>query len=259
MDTYSMREGHAVPGVVTGKPISLSGSRGRLEATGRGVMISSREAAKHLKLHLNGATASVQGFGNVGSVSAKLLHDLGVKFVYVSDVNGAIHDPDGIDIHELIAYVEKKKTVVGFPGVKKVKPEDVLFADVDILIPAALENQITDKNARKVKCKILAEGANGPTTPEADAILEKKGVLVIPDILCNAGGVTVSYFEWVQNRIGYFWMEEEVNRRLEEKMVSAFDDVLKMSLEHRVSMRIAAFMVAITRVLEVIQLRGIYA
>jgi len=259
MDTYSMREGHSVPGVVTGKPINLGGSRGRVEATGRGVMISTREAAKHLKLHLNGATASVQGFGNVGSVSAKLLHDLGVKFVYISDVNGAIHDSDGIDVHELIAYVEKNKTVVGFPGVKKVKPDDVLFADVDILIPAALENQITDRNARKINCKILAEGANGPTTPEADVILEKKGVLVIPDILCNAGGVTVSYFEWVQNRIGYFWSEEEVNRRLEEKMVAAFNDVLTMSLQHKVSMRIAAFMLAITRVLEVVQLRGIYA
>ncbi len=259
MDTYSMREGHAVPGVVTGKPINLGGSHGRLEATGRGVMISTREAAKHLKLHLNGATAAVQGFGNVGSVSAKLLHDLGVKFIYVSDVNGAIHDPDGIDIHGLIKYVEKKKTIVGFPRVKKAKPDDVLYANVDILIPAALENQITDRNARKVNCRILAEGANGPTTPEADAILDKKGVLVIPDILCNAGGVTVSYFEWVQNRIGYFWLEEEVNRRLEEKMVAAFNDVLKMSLEHKVSMRIAAFMVAITRVLEVVQLRGIYA
>lgn len=259
MDTFSMREGHSVPGVVTGKPINLSGSRGRAEATGRGVMISTREAAKHLKLHLNGATAAVQGFGNVGSVSAKLLHDLGVKFVYVSDVNGAIHNPDGIDVHELTAYVEKKKTVVGFPGVKKVKPDDVLFADVDILIPAALENQITDRNARKVNCRILAEGANGPTTPEADVILEKKGILVIPDILCNAGGVTVSYFEWVQNRIGYFWSEEEVNRRLEEKMVAAFGDVLEMSLQHKVSMRIAAFMLAITRVLEVVQLRGIYA
>ncbi len=259
MDTFSMREGHSVPGVVTGKPINLSGSRGRAEATGRGVMISTRQAAKHLKLHLNGATAAVQGFGNVGSVTAKLLHDLGVKFVYISDVNGAIHDSDGIDVHKLIAYVEKKKTVVGFPGVKKAKPDDVLFADVDILIPAALENQITDRNARKVNCRILAEGANGPTTPEADVILEKKGILVIPDILCNAGGVTVSYFEWVQNRIGYFWSEEEVNRRLEEKMVAAFGDVLEMSLQHKASMRIAAFMLAISRVLEVVQLRGIYA
>lgn len=259
MDTFSMREGHSEPGVVTGKPINLGGSRGRLEATGRGVMITTREALKHLKLSLDGATASVQGFGNVGSVSARLLHDLGVKFLYVSDVKGAVYNADGIDINELITYVGKKKTIVGYPNATKAKPEDVLFADVDILIPAALENQITDRNARNVKCKIMAEGANGPTTPEADAILEKKGVLVIPDILCNAGGVTVSYFEWVQNRIGYFWSEEEVNRRLEEKMVAAFNDVLDMSLQHKVSMRIAAFMLAITRVLEVVQLRGIYA
>ncbi len=258
MDTFSMREGHSVPGVVTGKPISLGGSRGRAEATGRGVMITTREAAKHLNLYLSGATASVQGFGNVGSVSAKLLHELGVKFVYVSDVNGALYNPDGIDIPKLIEYVGKKKSIVGFPGCKKAKPEDVLFADVDILIPAALENQITHKNARKIKCKILAEGANGPTTPEADAILDKKGILVIPDILCNAGGVTVSYFEWVQNRIGYFWSEEEVNRRLEEKMVAAFNDVMKVAEEHKVSMRIAAFMLAITRVAEVVRLRGIY-
>jgi glutamate dehydrogenase (NAD(P)+) len=259
MDTYSMREGHSVSGVVTGKPINLGGSRGRVEATGRGVMITTREAAKHLKLDLNGATASVQGFGNVGSVSAKLLHDLGVKFLYVSDVNGAIHHPDGIDLHELLKYAEKKKTIVGFPKAKKVKSQDVLFADVDLVIPAALENQLTERNARNVRCKILAEGANGPTTPEADAILDRKGVFVIPDILCNAGGVTVSYFEWVQNRIGYFWNEEEVNRRLEEKMVAAFNDVLEVSLRHKVSLRIAAYMLAITRVQEVVQLRGIYA
>jgi glutamate dehydrogenase/leucine dehydrogenase len=186
------------------------------------------------------------------------LHDLGVKFLYVSDVHGALHNPDGIDINTLADYAGKKKTIVGFPGARKAGSGDVLYADVDILIPAALENQITDRNARQIKCKILAEGANGPTTPEADAILEKNGVFVIPDILCNAGGVTVSYFEWVQNRIGYFWSEEEVNRRLEEKMVAAFGDVLKVSLEHKVTMRIAAFMLAITRVLEVVQLRGIY-
>jgi glutamate dehydrogenase (NAD(P)+) len=259
MDTYSMREGYSVPGVVTGKPVNLGGSRGRVEATGRGVMITTREAARHLKLGLNGATASVQGFGNVGSVSAKLLHDLGVRFLYVSDVNGAIHDPDGIDMHELVAYANRKKTIIGFPKAKTVNPHDVLFADVDILIPAALENQLTEHNARNVRCKMLSEGANGPTTPEADAILDKKGVFVIPDILCNAGGVTVSYFEWVQNRIGYFWSEDEVNRRLEEKMVAAFNDVLEVALMNKVSLRIAAFMLAITRVLEVVQLRGIYA
>ncbi len=259
MDTYSMREGHSVPGVVTGKPISLGGSLGRVEATGRGVMLNTREAARHIGLSLKGATASVQGFGNVGSVTARLLHELGVKFLYVSDVNGALHNPNGIGIPDLVTYVEKEGTVVGFPGARKARPENVLYAEVDIMIPAALENQITDKNAHKINCRILAEGANGPTTPEADAILDKKGVLVIPDILCNAGGVTVSYFEWVQDRIGYFWLEEEVNRRLEEKLVAAFNDVLVVSLEHKVNMRIAAFMLAITRLLEVVQLRGIYA
>lgn len=259
MDTYAMRENRSIPGVVTGKPIAIGGSLGRNEATGRGVMFSVRSAAKYLKMDLSSSTASVQGFGNVGSISAKLLHELGVKFKYVSDVTGAIYDPKGIDIPKLITYVEKKKTIIGFPGTKKVKPEDVLFADVDILIPAALENQITDKNAKRVKAKLVAEGANGPVTPEADAILEKKNIMVIPDILCNAGGVTVSYFEWVQNRIGYFWTEEEVNRRLEEKMVMAFNDVLSMALENKTSLRIGAFMLAITRVVDIVKLRGIYS
>ncbi|MEW6412288.1 MAG: Glu/Leu/Phe/Val dehydrogenase [Candidatus Zixiibacteriota bacterium] len=259
MDTYSMRENHSVPASVTGKPTVLGGSLGRTEATGRGVMLTTREAAKHLKLDLSRATASVQGFGNVGSISAKLLHEHGVKFLYVSDVTGAIHNPDGIDIPEMIAYAAKKRSILGFPGTKKIDPAEVLSAKVDILIPAALENQITAANAQKVNARIVAEGANGPVTPEADAILEKKKIMVIPDILCNAGGVTVSYFEWVQNRIGYSWTEEEVNRRLEEKMVAAFKDVLTISLEHKTSLRIAAFMLAITRVAEVIQLRGIYA
>lgn len=258
MDTYSMREGYSVPGVVTGKPTVLSGSAGRVEATGRGVMITTREAARHLNINLKNATAAVQGFGNVGSVSARLLHQLGVTFTHVSDVTGAIHCPSGIDIEGLAQHVQKKHSVLGFKGCRPVDPNDVLTAKVDILVPAALENQITPKNARKIKCRILSEGANGPTTPEADAILEKQGVLVVPDVLCNAGGVTVSYFEWVQNRIGYFWSEEEVNRRLEEKMVAAFSDVVKVAQEHHVSLRIAAFMLAIRRVVEVVQLRGIY-
>ncbi|UCG62690.1 MAG: Glu/Leu/Phe/Val dehydrogenase [Candidatus Zixiibacteriota bacterium] len=259
MDTYSMKENRSIPGVVTGKPIILGGSLGRSEATGRGVMLTTREACKYLKLDLSSATASVQGFGNVGSISAKLLHELGVKFLYVSDVNGAIYNPRGIDIPKLLKHVEKQKTIVGFPGSKKVDPEDVLHARVDILIPAALENQITADNAARVRCKLIAEGANGPVTPEADKILEKNKILVVPDILCNAGGVTVSYFEWVQNRIGYFWTEEEVNRRLEEKMVAAFKDVLDMSLNNKVSLRIGAFMLAIARVVDVVQLRGIYS
>ena len=259
MDTYSMKDSRVIPGVVTGKPVTLGGSRGRPEATGRGVMISTREAAGHLGLDLSNATASVQGFGNVGSVSALSLHELGVKFTHVSDVTGAIYGPEGIDIHALLEHVKKTKSVLGFPGVKQVRPKEILYAKVDILIPAALENQITEANANRVRCKIIAEGANGPTTPEADRILQKNGVMVIPDILCNAGGVTVSYFEWVQNRVGYFWTEEEVNRRLEEKMVAAFHDVLKMALDNRTSMRIGAFMVAITRVIDVVQMRGIYS
>ncbi len=259
MDTYSMKDSRVIPGVVTGKPVTLGGSRGRPEATGRGVMISTREAAGHLGLDLSNSTASVQGFGNVGSVSALLLHELGVKFTHISDVTGAIYDPEGIDVQALAQHVKKTKSVVGFPDVKQIRPKDILYAKVDILIPAALENQITQANAHRVRCRIIAEGANGPTTPEADRILQRNGVMVIPDILCNAGGVTVSYFEWVQNRVGYFWTEEEVNRRLEEKMVAAFHDVLKMALDNRTSMRIGAFMVAITRVIDVVQMRGIYS
>lgn len=259
MDTVSMREAHAVPGVVTGKPLVLGGSLGRVEATGRGVMITVREAAKRIGLKLKGATATVEGFGNVGSISAKLLHQLGVIFTHVSDVSGAIHNPKGIDIPELLKYVELKKKVAGFPGAKKCEADDVLFADVDIVIPAALENRITEEKAKHIKCKIIAEGANGPTTPEADVILDKKKILIIPDILCNAGGVTVSYFEWVQNRIGYFWSEEEVNSRLEEKLNMSFLDVWKMKEQYNTSMRIAAYMLALKRVTEVVSLRGIYS
>lgn len=259
MDTYGMRENRSIPGVVTGKPVSLGGSLGRVEATGRGVMLCTREAARHLRLDLSKATGAVQGFGNVGSISAKLLEELGVTFTHISDVKGALYNPKGIDIQELIKYAKVNKSIVGFPGAKKTKPDSILFADVDILVPAALENQITETNADKIRCRILAEGANGPTTPEADKILKKNKVFVVPDILCNAGGVTVSYFEWVQNRIGYFWTEDEVNRRLEEKMVAAFYDVLKVSLGASAPMRIGAFMLAITRVLDVVKLRGIYS
>ncbi len=259
MDTVSMREAHAVPGVVTGKPLVLGGSLGRVEATGRGVMITVREAAKRIGLKLKGATATVEGFGNVGSISAKLLHQLGVVFTHVSDVKGAIHNPRGIDIPALLKFVEQKRTVVGFPGAKKCGPDDILFAAVDIVIPAALENRITEEKAKHIKCKIIAEGANGPTTPEADAILDKRKILIIPDILCNAGGVTVSYFEWVQNRIGYFWSEEEVNSRLEEKMDMAFRDVWAMKEQYRTTLRIAAYILSIKRVMEVVSLRGIYS
>ncbi len=259
MDTYSMHARHTVRSVVTGKPIEMGGSLGRKEATGRGVLITAREAAKFLHMHLSECRVVIQGFGNVGSISAKLFYDEGSKIIAVSDVNGGIYNPKGLEIPKLIEYSEKHKTVVGFPQTKAITNEKVLELECDILIPAALENQITRSNAHKIKTKILAEGANGPTTPEADKILDKKKVFIIPDILCNAGGVTVSYFEWVQDRMGYFWTEEEVNERLEKIMTKAFQDVLEMSLRNKVNMRIAAFMVAIKRVVDVIKLRGIYA
>lgn len=259
MDTYSMHARHTVRSVVTGKPIEMGGSLGRKEATGRGVLITVKEAAKHLNMHLSGSSVVIQGFGNVGSMAAKLFNEEGSMIVAVSDVYGGIYNPKGLDIPKLLQYAEKKKTVVGFPKSRPINNQKLLELECDILIPAALENQITRSNAHHIKAKILAEGANGPTTPEADKILDKKKVFVIPDILCNAGGVTVSYFEWVQDRMGYFWTEEEVNERLENIMTKAFGDVLEMSLRHKVNMRIAAFMVAIKRVVDVIKLRGIYA
>ncbi len=259
MDTYSMHAQHTVTSVVTGKPLIIGGSRGRREATGVGVVITIREALKHLKMDPKNVSAAVQGFGNVGSVTAQHLHSLGVKVTHVCDVFGGLYNPKGIDIEALIKYVGKNKKVVGFHGAEPFDAQKILYAKVDILVPAALENQITGKNAARVKAKIIAEGANGPVTPEADVILEKNNVFVIPDILCNAGGVTVSYFEWVQDRIGYFWTETEVNEKLERIMTEAFTDVLKVALENRVHLRLAAFMVAIQRVVEVVQLRGIYA
>ena len=259
MDTYSMHARHTVRSVVTGKPIEMGGSLGRKEATGRGILITVKEAAGHLHMHLSGSSVVIQGFGNVGSMAAKFFNEEGSKVIAVSDVKGGIHNPKGLDIPKLLEYVEKNKTVVGFPKAHPINNQKLLELECDILIPAALENQITKENAHRIKTKILAEGANGPTTPEADRILDKKKVFIIPDILCNAGGVTVSYFEWVQDRMGYFWTEEEVNERLDNIMTKAFQDVLEMALRHKVNMRVAAFMVAIKRVVDVIKLRGIYA
>jgi glutamate dehydrogenase (NAD(P)+) len=258
VDTYSMHERRTEYAVVTGKPLEVGGSQGRREATGRGVLFCLREACKHLKISLSGSRVAVQGFGNVGSVSADLMAKDGAKIVAVSDVSGAIHNPDGLDIPALLAYVKDRRGVAGFPGGQPLG-SSIIEYDCDILVPAALENQITPENAGKVKARIIAEGANGPTTPDADKILESKSVFVIPDILCNSGGVTVSYFEWVQNRMGFYWTEAEVNTRLEQYMVQASRDVLAKSIEHRVNMRVAAFMVAIERVVKVIMLRGVYA
>lgn len=259
MDTYSMHVGHTATAVVTGKPIELGGSLGRREATGRGVMIVTREAAKHLGLKIKGATVAVQGFGNVGSVSADLLAKEGAKIVAVTDWKGGLYNKAGLDIPKLIEHVKQHKTVDGFPGAEPLDNEDLFGLDVDVLIPAALENQITMETAPKIRAKILTEGANGPTTPDAHRYLHEKGVFVIPDILANSGGVTVSYFEWVQDRYGYFWSEQQVNERLEAKMVEAFDDVLANSLKHKVDMRTGAYIVAISRVATVTKMRGMYA
>ena len=259
MDTYSMHQRRTVTSIVTGKPVEIGGSRGRVEATGRGVMIAAREAGKVHGIPLEGARAVVQGFGNVGSISAKMLHAQGARIVGVSDVYGAIANPAGLDVPALLEHVGRTRSVTGFPGAAAIDPASLLALECEVLVPAALENQITAANAGDVKARIVVEGANGPTTAAADRILESRGVVVVPDILANGGGVTVSYFEWVQDRMGFFWRESEVNERLEDIMVHAFDDVASMAAAHGVSYRIAAYMVAIQRVARDLETRGLYA
>ncbi len=259
MDTYSMHVGHTTTAVVTGKPVEMGGSLGRREATGRGCMIVAKEALAHLGLPIVGTTVAIQGFGNVGSVAADLLQKEGCKIVAIGDRSASFYDPDGIDVDEAAQYVKKNKTLNGYAPAQQITSADLLTLDVDVLLPAAMENVITRKNAANVKARIVCEGANGPTTPAADEILEQNGVFVIPDILANAGGVTVSYFEWVQDRGGYFWTEQVVNERLTEIMVNSFKDVLALATEHTVNMRTAAYMLAISRVANVHRLRGIYA
>jgi len=259
MDTYSMHVGHTMTSVVTGKPVELGGSLGRREATGRGVMIVTREAAKHVGFDMKGATVAVQGFGNVGSISAELLAEIGAKIVAVTDWKGGVYNAKGLDIPKLIAHVQQRKTVDGFPGGEALAQAELFKLDVDVLIPAALENQITVDNAPLVKAKIVIEGANGPTTPEAHRHLHERGVVVVPDILANSAGVTTSYFEWVQDRYGYFWTEKEVNERLEAKICEAFNAVLQTTLKYKVDMRTAAYIVAISRVATVTRMRGMYA
>ena len=259
MDTYSMHVGHTSTAVVTGKPVEMGGSLGRREATGRGVMIVTREAAKHLGFDIKGATVAVQGFGNVGSVSADLLSKIGAKIVAVTDWKGGVFNQNGLDIGKMVDYAKQHKTIEGFSGGEPLENDQLFGLDVDVLVPAAIENQITMENAPIIKAKVVAEGANGPTTPEAHKHLHERGVFVIPDILANAGGVTTSYFEWVQDRHGYFWPEDEVNKRLEAKMCEAFDDVLKTSVKYKTDMRTAAYIVAINRVATVTKMRGMYA
>ena len=258
MDTYSMHVGYTVPGVVTGKPISLGGSEGRNEATARGTVFCVIEAARHLKIDLKAATVVVQGFGNAGSIAARLMADEGAKVLAVSDSTGGIHSPAGLDINRVIAWKAEHGTVVGFPGAQAVSNAQILEIECDVLIPAALENQITASNAERIHAKIVAEAANGPTTPEADEILYRRGIFLIPDILCNAGGVTVSYFEWVQDLNRDHWSEKVVNEKLHEIMTKAFGETLTISLREGVHMRLAAYLLAVQRVADATAMRGLY-
>jgi len=257
-DTYSEAQGYATPEVVTGKPIAVGGSLGRREATSRGTVISVREAAKRLKIPLKGATVAIQGYGNVGYHAAVLMAEYESKIVAVSDSGGGIYNPDGFAPKAVRAHKNETGSVTGYPGTKSITNEELLELDVDILIPAALENQILAHNAPNIKAKIIGEGANGPTTPEADEILYKNGVFVVPDILANAGGVTVSYMEWVQNLTRESWSEKEVNSKLEERMVAAFDEVYAIHQKEKVHMRTAAYIVALSRISEAIKARGIF-
>ncbi len=259
MDTYSMHKQHTVTAVVTGKPVEMGGSLGRREATGRGCMIVTKEALRHLGMPIQGTTVGIQGFGNVGSVAAQLLVKEGCKIIAVSDRTGGVYNAKGLDVESAIAYVKQHKSLEGFKGGEAMTNDELLTMSVDVLVPAALENVITSKNATKVQARVICEGANGPTTAAADSILDEKGIFVIPDILANAGGVTVSYFEWVQDRGGYFWPEDVVNDRLREIMTRSFADVLQLSKQHKVNMRTAAYMLSISRVATVHKLRGIYA
>lgn len=259
MDTYSMHARHTVTAVVTGKPIDLSGSQGRREATGRGLLFVIDEAVKKLGLKAENTRVVVQGSGNVGGTAARLMYETGYKIVALSDIHGGIYNPKGIAVPDAMAYLAKHKTFEKYPNAEPVSNHELLEIDCEVLLPAATENQITSHNANKIKCKILAEGANGPTTAAADDILESKGVFVIPDILANAGGVTCSYFEWVQDRMGYFWKEDMVNERLKDIMVASFHDVVKYAENHSVNNRIAAYMLAIDRVAYITRVRGIYA
>ena len=259
MDTFSMKKGYVEPGVVTGKPIALGGSGGRLEATGRGLLFITRETLKRVGRDLADSKIAIQGFGNVGSNAAKLLHAAGASVVAVSDVSGAIYDPRGLDMPRVQAYYRETGQLRGFPGTQLLDNQQLLRLPVDVLLPAAMEGQINADNAAEIQARIIVEGANGPTTPDADPILSRRGVLLVPDILANAGGVVVSYFEWVQDRYGYFWREAEVNERLEEKMVAAFDAVWATKEKYEVDARTGAYILAVDRIIEARSLRGLYA
>ena len=259
MDTYSQHKGRAVPEIVTGKPVAIGGTLGRREATGRGVVYMIMEAAKHLGIDLSSCTAVVQGFGNVGSIAARELANIGVKVIGVSDRTGGFYDPKGLPVERLLELADKNRSLEGCPYGEKITNQELLELKCDILVPAAMEMQITKDNVARLQCRILAEGANGPTTLEADAALRERNVFVIPDILANAGGVVVSYFEWVQDLQNFFWTEDEVNKKLRDILVKAFHQVLNMSQKHQVDMRLAALMIGIERVARAMLWRGLYA
>jgi glutamate dehydrogenase (NAD(P)+) len=254
----SMHQGYSVPGVVTGKPIAIGGSEGRQDATGRGLFFCVQEAAKSIKLDIRGARVALQGFGNVGEAAARFLAEAGAQVIAIGDSEGTIYRADGIDLSLARRQRQETGSIVGTPRTERINRHDLFEVDCDILVPAAIEGQITARNADRIRAKLIAEGANGPTTPEADMILRERGVTIIPDILCNAGGVTVSYFEWVQDREAFFWTLEEINARLRRIMTRAFDDTFRMSREHEVDLRTAAYMLAVGRVAEATLTRGIY-
>src|SRR6266567_1746407 len=258
MDTYSMHRGYSVTGVVTGKPVSIGGSEGRQEATGRGVVYTVQEAAKVIDLDLHGARVVVQGFGNAGDAAARFIGELGAKVIAVSDSRGGVFNGDGLDLALVTRHKQETGSVTGAPRTRAISNEELFELDCDILIPAALEGVISERNAPRIRARIIAEAANGPTNPEADHILRERGVMVIPDILCNAGGVTVSYFEWVQDREEFFWSIDEINARLRRVMVRAFEDVHRTSVEHDIDLRMAAYMLSVSRVAEATLTRGFY-
>jgi glutamate dehydrogenase (NAD(P)+) len=259
MDTYSMHARHTVTAIVTGKPIEIGGSRGRREATGRGLLFVCDEACKQFNLNINDTRVVIQGAGNVGGTAALLMHQEGYKVIAIADITGSLYKPAGLDVPAVLAYLKENKTVEGYKDAEHISTGELLELECEILMPAATENQITSQNADRIKCRILAEGANGPTTADADEVIADKNIFVIPDILANAGGVTVSYFEWVQDRMGFFWNEQTVNTRLHEIMVSSFNDVVGFAEKYKVNTRLAAYMLAIDRVAYDTRLRGIYA
>jgi len=258
MDTYSMHSGYSVPAVITGKPLAIGGSEGRLEATARGVQVVTREAMLKLGMQPDACSVVIQGFGNVGSISARLLHELGCKVVGLSDISGGVYNPNGINVHRALRYSNEHGSLEGLPDTEAVTNAELLELPCDVLIPAALENQLTGRNASRVKACLIVEAANGPTTPDADRIFADRGITVVPDIMANAGGVTVSYFEWVQDLQRFFWAEDEINHRLESIMTRAFHAVQRKAEEQETNLRVGAYLLAVARVAEATEIRGVY-